>query len=267
MINLLFIGDIVGRGGRKAIELLVPKLLKQYNCSFCIANGENAAHGNGINRKCVIEISKYVDAITLGDHVWDVKSFEEDIKDCNNVIRPANMHFKCPGIGYKIFDLLSDVGRKKIAVVNLLGTVFMKNTLFCPFTKIIELLDDIYKITNCIIVDFHAEATSEKITMGRFLDGKVTAVVGTHTHVQTSDPTILNNKTAYITDVGMVGAINSVIGRKIDDVIYKFSVNMPNRLNVVETGEFRLDAVVISYNIYTGKANSIKSISEIINIK
>lgn len=263
MANLLFIGDIVGKGGRKTVKLVVPRLMNKYNCSFCIANGENLSHGSGANEKTVKDLDGVVDAITLGDHVWDQNCFEGEISYLNNVIRPANLSKKCPGVGYRIFN----ISKKSIAVINLLGSVFIKNSPhYCPFGIIEEVLEDVNKITNCIFVDFHAEATGEKMAMGRFLSGKVTAVMGTHTHVQSSDATIFDNHTAYISDVGMVGAVDSILGRRIDDVVYRFYYNMPRRLRVVEEGKFRLNAIIISYNPMNGIADKIIPISEYIDI-
>ncbi len=263
-MNLLFIGDIVGKGGRRAVKELVPGLRKKYNCSFCIANGENMAAGSGINEKCIKDIPEgIVDVFTLGDHVWAQKSFQNEIKGLKNVIRPANVHPGQPGKGYNIFRVPA---AGEIAVINLLGQVFMKNTALCPFMEVERILSSIPATVKTIFVDFHAEATSEKLAMGRFLDGRVTAVVGTHTHVQTADAEILPGETAYLTDAGMVGGHESVLGRRITDVLYKFSTGMPNRLQVVEKGIIRLDGVVISYNHLTGKAKEITPVSEKISI-
>ena len=265
-MNLLFIGDIVGKGGRKAVKELVPKLRQEFNCSFCVVNGENSASGSGINDKCIEDIfdkGGVVDVITLGDHVWAQKSFENEIKSKKNVLRPANLNPKQPGLGYNIFRVPAG---GEVAVINLLGTVFMKEGIWCPFAEVEKILEKIPSRIKCIFVDFHAEATSEKIAMGRFLDGKVTAVLGTHTHVQTADAVILPGGTAYITDTGMVGADRSVLGREVEDVIFKFTDGMPRRLNVVEKGLMRLDAVVVSYNMTTGKATDIKSVSRKIEV-
>ena len=262
-MNLLFIGDIVGKGGRKAVKALVPGLNKQYYSSFCIANAENSAGGSGVTGKCINDLSEHVNVITLGDHLWDQKAFEVEIKGFNSVVRPANLNVKQPGKGYGVFRVPAG---GEIAVINLMGKVFMRESAYCPFTEVDNILKAIPSYVNSIFVDFHAEATSEKIAMGRFLDGRVTAVMGTHTHVQTADSTILPGGTAYITDVGMVGAVESILGRSIEDVIYKFTTGMPSKLNVVESGKIRLDAVIISYDVNTGRATGIKPVSMVTEI-
>ena len=264
-MNILFVGDIVGKGGRKAVKEIVPELRREFNCSFCIANGENAAGGSGINQKCIDDLfgDGSVNVITLGDHVWSQKSFEHEIKTQKNVLRPANLNPKQPGVGFNIFRVPAG---GEIAVINLLGMVFLKDGNWCPFTEVQKILEALPKRINSIFVDFHAEATSEKIAMGRFLDGRVTAVFGTHTHVQTADAEILPGGTAYISDAGMVGAHVSVLGRSVDDVIAKFTTGIPTRLNVVEKGTIRLDGAVVSYNMNTGRASEIKTISRKIEV-
>ena len=263
-MNLLFIGDIVGKGGRRAVKMLVPELRKKYNCSFCIANGENMAGGLGINEKCIKDIPDgIVDVITLGDHVWAQKSFQNEVNRYKNVIRPANVNPAQPGKGYGVFRVPAS---GEVAVINLVGKVFMKETASCPFMEVERIIKSLPSMIKCIFVDFHAEATSEKLAMGRFLDGKVTAVLGTHTHVQTADSEILPGGTAYLTDLGMVGAHKSILGREINDVLYKFTTGMPNRLEVVEKGIIRLDGAVISYDLITGRAKNIITISEKIQI-
>ncbi len=262
-MNLLFIGDIVGKGARKAVKTLVPEIRHQYCCSFVVANGENSASGSGITDKCIKELSESVDVITLGDHVWDQKNFDNDIRGFSNVIRPANLNPHQPGRGYGVFK---NPAGGEIAIINLIGRTFMKAPAFCPFLQVKKILEELPSYVKCILVDFHAEVTSEKITMGRYLDGKVTAVLGTHTHVQTADACVHSGGTAYITDVGMVGGQESVIGRKISSVIHKFTTDMPCRLEVVETGKIRLDAVIISYDMKTGRATAIKPISVVTEI-
>jgi 2',3'-cyclic-nucleotide 2'-phosphodiesterase len=265
-MNILFIGDVVGKGGRNAVKKLVPEIRQEFNCSFCIANGENSAGGSGINEKCIQDLhgsGGLVDVITLGDHVWSQKTFEHEIVGKKTIVRPANLNPKQPGVGYNIFRVPAG---GEIAVINLLGTVFMKDSIWCPFEEVQRILDKLPTRIKCIFVDFHAEATSEKIAMGRFLDGKVTAVFGTHTHAQTADAEVHPGGTAYITDTGMVGAHRSVLGRSVEDVLDKFTSGMPRRLKVEEKGLMRLDAVVVSYNMTTGKANSIKAISRKVEI-
>ncbi len=256
-MNLLFIGDIVGKGGRNMVKKLAPLLREKYGCSFVIANGENSANGKGINAKCADDILTAVDVITMGDHTWDQKTFLNEISQYKNLIRPANYHESQPGKG---FCIVRNEGAGEVAVINLLGKVFMKDSAYCPFETVTKILARIPKTVKCIIVDFHAEATSEKVAMGYFLDGKVTAVLGTHTHVQTADAKILGGGTAFMCDVGMVGAEYSVIGRDADAVVGTFSTGLPSRFTVVED-DIRLDAAVISYNLSDGKATKIENIS------
>ena len=260
-MNLLFIGDIVGKGGRRALRELVPDLRREFNCSFCIANAENCAGGGGINAKCINDLQPdFADVITLGDHVWDQKEFELEIERFDSVLRPANLSQRQPGKGSGIFR---NPGGGDVAVINLQGKVFMKESANCPFETAENLLKTIPKTVKCIIVDIHAEATSEKAAMAHFLDGKVTAVLGTHTHVQTADAKILPGGTAFISDVGMVGSEASVLGRDINAVVNKFVSGMPKRLPVNEK-DIRLDAVVISYDMNTGKAEKIIPISRMV---
>ena len=258
-MNLLFIGDVVGKGGRLAVCEMVPELRKEFNCSFCVVNGENSAGGSGINAKCANHIPhEYVDVITMGDHVWDQKEFEHEINGLSNrVLRPANLSDKQPGKGYGVFR---NTGGGEVAVINLIGKIFMRESSYCPFEKVDSILKAIPPTVTCRIVDFHCEATSEIAAMGHFLDGRVTAVLGTHTHVQTADAKILPGNTAFISDVGMVGSENSILGRDIDAVLNKFVTGMPKRLPVNDKS-IRLDAVVISYDLNTGNATSITPIS------
>ncbi len=257
-MKILIIGDIVGKGGRKAVLDLVPKLRKQYNLDFVIANGENIANGAGLAYKCTRELSETVDVITTGDHVWDQKKFVTEIKEFNNVLRPANFSELQPGRGWDVFTAQNG---EKVAVINLLGKIFVRESAYCPFETVENILKEkALRNIKTIIVDFHAEATSEKMALGYFLDGKVSAVVGTHTHVQTADAKILPQKTAFISDLGMVGADYSVLGRNVDAVVKKFRTGMPIRLTVEETG-IRLDAVIVDIDQKTGSANKIEPLS------
>ena len=257
-MNLVFIGDIVGKGGRRALAEFVPGIKRDFNCSFCIVNAENSAGGGGINAKCIKDIyPDFADVITMGDHIWDQKEFESEIERFSAVLRPANLSKRQPGKGYGVFR---NPAGGDMAVINLLGKIFMKESAYCPFETVDDILKSIPKTVNCIIVDFHAEATSEKAAMAHFLDGRVTAVLGTHTHVQTADAKVLPGGTAFISDVGMVGSEESILGRDIDAVIKKFVTGMPKRLPV-SNKNIRLDAVVVSYNATTGKAETITNIS------
>lgn len=262
-MNLLFIGDIVGKGGRNAVKALAPELRKERNCPFCVANGENMANGDGVNAKVLADLSGVVDVFTLGDHAWGQKDFEKEVDGLKNVLRPANFHPVQPGRGFAVYR---NPGGGDVAVVSLQGKVFMKESYSCPFAEVERVLAQIPPNVRSVIVDFHAEATSEKIAMGYWLDGRVTAVIGTHTHVQTADAVVLPGGTAYISDAGMVGADRSVLGRDVDAVLRKFTTGMPTRLDVVEKGRIRLDAVVVSYDPATGKASGIAPVSRTIDI-
>ena len=264
-MRLLFIGDIVGKGGRKAVVELASTLRSELGCSMCVANGENMANGSGINAKCVLDISSpnAVDVITVGDHVWDQKGFEIEIKSLKNVLRPSNLNPVQPGRGWGVFR---NPSCGEIAVISLMGRVFMKDSSACPFGEADRILKEIPPTVKTIVVDFHAEATSEKSAMARHLDGRVTAVIGTHTHVQTADERILPGGTAFISDVGMVGADESILGRGIEAATKKFVTGMPSRLDVVETGLFRLDAVTIDYDANTGRATAIQRVQRRIQI-
>ena len=256
-MNILFIGDVVGKGGRKACKALIPVLRQKYNCSFVIANVENAANGSGVNAKCLKDLENVVDVFTLGDHTWDQKGFDKEISMFKNVVRPANFSNKQPGNGYCV---VRNPASGDVAVISLVGKVFMRETSYCPFEIVDEILNKIPKTVKAVFVDMHCEATSEKAGMAHYLDGRVTAVLGTHTHVQTADARILPGGTAFITDVGMVGGDYSVLGRTVESVVQKFTTSMPCRLPVVEKN-IRLDAVVVSYDLSTGRATAIKNIS------
>ncbi len=256
-MKLLFIGDIVGKGGRRAVKNLVPGLRRKYNCSFCIANAENIANGVGMAASCIRDLQGCVEVFTSGDHVWDQKNWENEVKQFDNVLRPANLSSRQPGRGWNIFR---NPAGGELAVINLQGKVFMKESANCPFETVENILKQIPGNVKSIVVDLHAEATSEMAAMAYFLDGKVTAVVGTHTHVQTADAKILPGGTALISDVGMTGAEHSILGREVDAVVEKFRSGMPRRLPVVETG-IRLDAVVITYDHSSGRASAIENIS------
>lgn len=253
-MKVLFIGDIVGRVGRVAIKALLPSIVDRYKIDIVIANGENLAGGFGLTEKTVAEVLNCgVHIITTGNHIWDKKEFIPQISKENRVLRPLNYPPKVPGYGSIIYPL-SD-GRK-VAVINLSGRVFMSN-MDCPFRIGIEEVERLSNITNVIIIDFHAEATSEKIAFGYFMDGKVSAVIGTHTHVQTADEKVLPGGTAYITDVGMTGPYNSIIGIEKEQIIQRFLTNMPMRFETAK-GEGIFSAVVIEINETTGKSTAIQ---------
>ena len=261
-MNILFIGDIVGHGGRTAVQKLVPGLRSEFNLSMVIANAENVAAGAGLTASCLKELRNSVDFFTAGDHVWDQKDFEKEIAAIPNIVRPANLSSLQPGVGMKI---VRNPAAGEIAVIALQGKVFMRDSAYCPFETVEKLLNKIPASVKTVLVDFHAEATSEKLARGYFLDGKVTAVIGTHTHVQTNDAKILAGGTAYLTDAGMVGAEYSVLGRKVEEVLKKFRTGMPRRLPVAE-GLIRLDGCVITYDHLTGRASKIQPISRSVEV-
>ena len=252
-MNILFIGDIVGKPGRQAVAGLLPKLKREYHLDCVIANGENAAHGAGVTTATVRELlAAGVDVITTGDHVWDQKGFEQEIDNLPQIVRPANIAPSAPGRGAVVVN----VGEKaSVGVVNLLGRVYMPNS-DCPFRAARAEVVKLRRQTSIIIVDLHAEATSEKIAMGRYLDGQVSLVVGTHTHVQTADEQVLPKGTAYLSDAGMCGPHDSVLGRDVEAVIQRFVSGMPQRLEVA-SGKVELCGVVVDVDDGTGLARKI----------
>ncbi len=263
-MKLLFIGDIVGKGGREAVRTLVPELRRELGISFVIANAENCAGGNGMTKRCLAEMADVVDVFTGGDHIWDQKGFDAEINSIPNLVRPANLHRTQPGKGYGIFR---NAAGGEIAVISLQGKVFMRDSAYCPFETADNIIKSLPPTVKTIIVDFHAEATSEKIAMSYFLDGRVTAVLGTHTHVQTNDAVVRPQGCAFMADVGMTGADTSVLGREVADVVRKFTSGMPSRLNVVESGCIRLDAALVTYDYQSGRASEIVPICRKIEIK
>lgn len=259
-MNLIFIGDVVGKGGRTAVCQLVPELRREYNAQFVIVNGENSAAGNGLSGTCVRELLTVADVITGGDHTWDQKGFENEIRQFDRMIRPANAPRCQPGRGWGVFR--HPLGGE-VAVISLVGKVFMRDgSASCPFETVDDILtNELPKSVKTIVVDLHAEATSEKIAMAAYLDGRVTAVLGTHTHVQTADGRIGPNGTAALSDVGMAGADYSVLGREVPSVVKKFVTGMPTRLPVVEKGLIRVDGAVVSYDPESGRAKDIQTFS------
>lgn len=240
-MRILMIGDIVGRPGRSVTAALLPLLIQEYRVDFVVANGENAAGGRGINREITDEFLRLgIEVITMGNHVWDNRDILGFIDHEPRLLRPANYPDDCPGQGYNIFR--GPAGRR-IAVINVSGRVFL-TSLECPFRTVDYILKKIENQADIILVDFHAEATSEKQALGWYLDGRVTAVFGTHTHVQTADETILPGGTAYITDVGMTGPWHSVLGVKTKQVITRFLTQRPGPFEIA-TGPNQLNAVVL----------------------
>jgi metallophosphoesterase (TIGR00282 family) len=254
-LRILFLGDIVGRPGRRAVHELLPSLKKTYEPKFTVANGENAAGGNGITRDVAGELfGAGIDVLTMGNHVWDNKDVYTFIDGEDRIVRPANYPPGTPGNGFTI----ARKAEHAIGIVNLSGRVFMP-TLDCPLRPIDQIIPAITKKTPVVILDFHAEATSEKNAMGWYLDGRVTAVVGTHTHIQTADERIFPKKMAYITDVGMTGPWNAVLGVKVEQVLDKFINLRPVRFEVA-AGPLVLSAVSLTVDENSGRAEEIQRI-------
>lgn len=258
MIRVLFVGDIVGRPGREILAARLAGLREELDLTFVIANGENAAAGAGITEKLAREIlATGVDAITLGDHVWDQKSFESEITGLERVCRPANLHLSCPGRTYVI---LEHEGVRLAVFTVLLQQFIAMKVAECPFRSSMRWLGDLEELADIFVVEAHGEATSEKIALGRFLDGRVSMVVGTHTHVPTADARVLPNGTAYITDAGMTGPYDSVLGREVRPVIERFLYGMPKRYPVA-SGDVRISAAFATIDPTTKRAVSMELIT------
>jgi metallophosphoesterase (TIGR00282 family) len=253
-LKILFIGDIVGKPGRRAILRLLDNIKNSYQIDFVIANAENASGGFGITPDVLRELFDYgIDLLTSGNHIWDKREIIPKLDEEKRLLRPANYPIENPGTGSVVFQTEAD---ENIGVLNLLGRIFM-NSIDCPFKTAIEEIKKLKARANVIIIDIHAEATSEKMAMGWFLDGKVSAIIGTHTHIQTADERVLPEGTAYITDVGMTGAMDSVIGMNKDIIIERFLTQRPQRFKVAKR-DIQLNAVIIDINPKTGKSNSIQ---------
>jgi metallophosphoesterase (TIGR00282 family) len=252
-MRILFIGDIVGKPGRQAVAAIVPKLRAERGVEFVIANGENSAHGAGLTGSTVSALlGSGVDVITSGDHMWDQKEIYEVIEREPRLLRPLNFSPSAPGRGSTIVRVDDKIA---VGVINLIGRVFMPAN-DCPFRAVEAEVARLKRETSLIVVDMHAEATSEKIAMGRFLDGKVSAVIGTHTHVATADEQILPHGTAYITDAGMCGPHDSVLGRDVEAVLRRFLTQMPQKMEVA-TGNVALCGVIVDVDEQSGRARSI----------
>lgn len=256
-MNILMVGDMVGSVGRTIFGRVVSLMKQRGQADVVVVNAENVAGGKGITRVIAGELfSAGADVITLGDHTWDQKDVAPYLDIEKRLIRPANFAPGCPGRGIVTVD--SPKGR--VTVINLVGRVFMPPA-DCPFRTVDALLAKEPNMGKVILVDLHAEATSEKIAMGRYLDGRVSAVVGTHTHVQTSDEVVLPKKTAYLTDLGMTGPKDSIIGRDYDSVMLKFLTGMPSKFSIAETG-VALEGALIEVDETTGKARKITRVRE-----
>ena len=253
-MRILAIGDIIGKPGRKAVKEILPGLRHEYNINLVVGNGENTAGGLGLTPGTAEELfDSGIDVITTGNHIWAQKEIIPYLEGEPAILRPLNYPPANPGRGYLL--------KKKALIVNLVGRVFIGH-FDCPFRAMDQLLAEFEHKSIPIIVDFHAEATSEKVAMGKYLDGRVSAVLGTHTHVGTIDAHILPGGTAYVTDIGMVGPIDSVIGDDPNSVIDRFLTQIPSRLSVAK-GNVSFDAILVEVDKKTGKAVDIKRIQKI----
>lgn len=251
-IKIIAFGDIIGRPGREALKKIIPDIRKQYLPDIIIANGENLAHNEGLTEKILNEVLGYgIDFITLGDHAFDrekemVRIFS---RKSYPIIRPANYPLGVPGEGWRIIE----IKKSKIAILNLMGRVFFREILDCPFRTSEKALAEIKKETNAIICDFHAEATSEKKAMGYHLDGRASLVYGTHTHIPTADEQILPQKTAYLTDIGMTGPKTSVIGSDPEISLKHFISQMPFNYEISKDAEIEANAIFAEISSKDGK--------------
>lgn len=253
-MKILMLGDIFGRPGRQIVANYLPELIEKHKPALVVANGENAAGGFGLTKKIAEQLFALgIHVLTSGNHIWDQKEMLSYIGTEHRILRPANYPPLVPGSGVYIHESEDN----RIAVINLMGRVFMQD-YECPFRTADKILEDLPDDVSHIVVDFHGEATSEKIALGRYLDGRVSAVVGTHTHVLTADEQILPGGTAYITDLGMCGPINGILGVEANTVINKFLTQMPARFSVAK-GPAQLTGIIVSLD-EQGKAEQIFSL-------
>jgi metallophosphoesterase (TIGR00282 family) len=258
MLTVLFLGDIVGEPGRNAVIARLPELKERHAIDFIVVNGENAAGGRGITGKITIELLRAgVAVVTTGDHAWDQKDILSFIETEPRLLRPVNYPAGAPGNG----SIVLETAKGKIGVINVQCRTFMQPILDNPFRAIEAVVSKMREETANIIVDVHGETTSEKIAMGRFLDGKVSAVLGTHTHVQTADEQILPGGTAFLCDAGMCGPVNSILGRAVEPIMNRFVSNLPASFPVA-AGEVRLHGAVVQIDEKTGRALKIRRVDE-----
>ncbi|MDA8212565.1 MAG: TIGR00282 family metallophosphoesterase [Clostridia bacterium] len=256
-MRILMLGDIVGKPGRRAVQATLDKVKEEWEIDFTVANGENAAGGNGITREIADELfDSGIDVLTMGNHVWDKKEIFSFIDQEPRILRPANYPPGTPGRGAGVFKTNKD----KIGIISLSGRVFMGENLDCPFRTAEAVTNKLKEEVKIVLVDFHAEATSEKIALGWHLAGRVAAVCGTHTHVLTADERVLPPGTAYISDLGMTGPRDSVLGVNTETVVKKFLTQLPTRFEVA-SGPYQLNGVVLTVNTQTGIATEIVRIS------
>lgn len=252
------VGDVIGKPGRRALQQLLPVLRREQRLDFVVANGENAAGGFGLTQETADEIlAAGVDVITSGNHIWDNRDIFPWLNGEYPILRPANYPQGAPGRGI--------LRIRQVAVINLQGRVFMPEGLDSPFETVDGLLAELRQDPpKVILVDFHTEATSEQGAMGWYLAGRVTAVVGTHTHVPTADARVLPGGTAFVSDLGMTGPVNSIIGSKVEDVLERFLTAMPRRLNVAEGGPVQFNSVLIEVDELTGKSINITRVDQVL---
>lgn len=255
MMRILCLGDVVGRPGRDALTHCLKDIRERYAVDFVVVNAENAAGGAGVTSKIAQQfLDLSCDVLTLGDHVWDQKDLEPFLDESAQIVRPANFPPGAPGRGSCVRESTSGV---KVGVINLLGRTFMRYLVECPFRKGRELVEELKAQTPVIVVDFHAETTSEKVAMGHYLDGQASIVFGTHTHIQTADEVILKGGTAYITDLGMSGPYDSVIGQDKEQILQRFLTSRPARFQVAQD-RVLLCGIIVDVDPQTGRAESVE---------
>ena len=255
MKRVLFLGDIVGRPGRTFLAERLSSLRRKHGIDLVVANGENAAAGSGLNGRIAAELASIgVDGITLGDHIWDQKSFAGEIADLDHVCRPVNLPESCPGAT----SLVLEKNGFRLGVFTVMGRVFMAPCA-CPFQAADRIVTTLREECDAILVEIHAEATSEKVALGWHLDGRVAAVIGTHTHIPTADARVLPGGTAYLTDAGMTGPYRSVLGREIEPVLGRFLDGMPRRFEVA-SGDVRICGAIIEIDESKGLARGIQPV-------
>ncbi|MEP7079035.1 MAG: TIGR00282 family metallophosphoesterase, partial [Chthoniobacterales bacterium] len=260
MLTILFLGDVVGEPGRSAVIAQLPILKEKYALDFVIVNGENAAAGRGITPKITIDLLRAgVSVVTTGDHIWDQKEIVAFIDTEPRLLRPINYPEGAPGAG----AIVLETAKGKVGVIDVQARTFMQPILENPFQAVDAAVTAMRRETAVIFVDVHGETTSEKIAMGRFLDGRVSAVIGTHTHVQTADEQIFPGGTAFLCDAGMCGPINSILGRAVDPIVQRFISNLPAPFPVAK-GEVRLCGAIIMVDETTGRALTIQRLNEVL---
>lgn len=260
MLTILFLGDVVGEPGRSAVITRLPEMKREHAIDFVIVNGENAAGGRGITPKITIDLLRAgASVVTSGDHIWDQKEIASFIPTEPRLLRPVNYPAGAPGNG----AIVLETAKGKVGVINVQGRTFMQPILENPFEAVDRAVAEIAEQTRVIFVDAHAETTSEKIALGRFLDGRVSAVIGTHTHVQTSDEQIFPGGTAFLCDAGMCGPSESILGRSMVPIIHRFISNLPTQFPVAK-GEVRLCGAIVGIDENTGRAMSIRRVNELV---